>query len=107
MDNLLFKNKYRIKSTRLKHWDYSSDGGYFVTICTKNRECVFGDIKNGEMELSIIGKIVSDEWIKTKNIRKNVELDEWVIMPDHFHGIVILNNVESNVETHGYASLQT
>ncbi len=109
MDNILFKNKYRIKSTRLKDWDYSSNGGYFVTICTRNRECFFGDIENGTMELSVIGKIVSDEWIRTKQIRKNIELDEWVIMPDHFHGIVIINNdyIGCNVETHGHASLQT
>ena len=109
MDDILFKNKYRIKSTRLKYWDYSSNGAYYITICTKNRECYLGDIKNGEMKLSVIGEIVSDEWIRTKQIRKNVELDEWVIMPNHLHGIVIIDNdyVGCNVETHGHASLQT
>ena len=109
MDNVLFKNKYRIKSTRLKHWDYSSNGRYYITICTKNREYSLGNIKNGEMKLSVVGKIVSNEWIRTKQIRQNVVLDEWVIMPNHFHGIVIIDNdyVECNVETHGHASLQT
>ena len=99
--NTLFKNKYRIKSTRLKHYDYSSNGAYFVTICTKNRECCLGDVIDGEMKLSVVGKIVSEEWIKTEQIRKYVQLDEWVIMPNHFHGIVIINNdnVMCNVET--------
>ena len=99
--NTLFKNKYRIKSTRLKHYDYSSDGYYYVTICTKNRECCLGDVIDGEMKLSVVGKIVSEEWIKTEQIREYVQLDEWVIMPNHFHGIVIINNdnVMCNVET--------
>ena len=103
----LFNNKYRIKSIRLKHYDYSSCGAYYVTICTKNREHFFGDLVNGKMELSEIGEIVLDEWIKTKQIRDYVRLDEFVVMPNHFHGIVIIeNNVMSNVETCRGMSLQ-
>ena len=109
MDNVLFKNKYRIKSIRLKHWNYSLNGIYYVTICTKNRECWFGDIVNGEMKLSRVGKIIANEWVETERIRSYVQLDEWVIMPNHFHGIVIIDNdnVVCNVETHGHVSLQT
>ena len=96
MDNILYQNKYRIKSTRLKHWDYSSDGIYYVTICTKNRESFFGNVINGQSKLSIIGEVVSNEWVKTEQIRKYVQLDEWVVMPNHFHGIVIIQNNETN-----------
>ena len=101
MDDLLFKDKYKIKSTRLKHYDYSSNGAYFVTVCTKDRECILGDIVNEKMKLSKIGEIISYECIKTEQIRQNVVLDEWIIMPNHFHGIVIIDNdrVDCNVET--------
>lgn len=88
----LFKNKYRIPSARLPGWDYSSPGAYFVTICTRNRICWFGSVRSGKMYLSDIGKIVFDEWIKTAEIRTNVLLDEFVVMPNHFHGILIIKN---------------
>lgn len=100
----LFKNKYRIEPARLKNWDYSSPGLYFVTICTKGRECYFGEIVNGKMNRNEIGNIVAEEWERTPQIRKYVELDEWVLMPNHLHGIIIIN--ESIVETHCNASLQ-
>jgi len=87
-----FKNKYRIPSTRLPNWDYSWPGWYFVTICTEERECFFRDVINGKMKLSEIGEIVKEEWLKTPKIRKNVKLDEWIIMPNHLHGVIIINN---------------
>jgi REP element-mobilizing transposase RayT len=103
----LFKDKYRIESTRLKEWDYSSPGYYFVTMCTQNRECAFGEIVNGQMQLSSIGKIVAEEWQKTEQIRENIELDEWIIMPNHIHAIVVIeDDKKNNVETHCNASLQ-
>jgi hypothetical protein len=58
----LFKNKFRIDSSRLKNWDYSTPWWYYVTICTRNMRCWFGDIKHGEMILSGTGKIVKEEW---------------------------------------------
>lgn len=88
----LFKNKYRIESTRLKGWNYSSAGMYFVTICVRNRECLFGDITNGEMHLSRIGEIVAEEWQNTPKVRPYVELDEWVVMPNHIHGIIVITD---------------
>jgi len=88
----LFKNKYRIESTRLKGWDYSSAGMYFVTICTRNRECLFGDVVNGEMHLSRIGEIVAEEWQNTPQVRPYVELDEWIVMPNHIHGIIVITD---------------
>jgi putative transposase len=87
-----FQKKYRVKSTRLPEYDYSQNGGYFITICTKNREHFFGEIIDGKMELSNIGKIVAEEWKKTETIRKNITLGDWVIMPNHFHAIVIIEN---------------
>lgn len=106
----LYKNKYRIESTRLKGWDYSNDGYYFVTICTKDRECFFGDVIDGQMHLSHIGEIMLEEWKKTEEIREDVTIDEWVIMPNHIHGIIVIENKTmhlnaSNVETHCNASL--
>jgi len=92
----LFKNKYRIESARLRGYDYSLPGLYFVTICTKNRVCHFGDVVNGEMNLSPIGDIVADEWQKTPQVRTNVQLDEWIVMPNHLHGIIwITHTVET------------
>ena len=92
MEDQLFKNKFRIKSTRLPNWDYSSDGAYYITICTKNRECFLGDIFNGKIKLSPIGKIVQKFWHEIPQCFENVVLDEFVIMPDHVHGIVIIDN---------------
>jgi putative transposase len=88
----LYKNKYRIESARCQNWDYTSNGYYFVTICTQNREYFFGDVIAGQMQLSPIGKIVAEEWQKTAQIRSYIELDEWVIMPNHLHGIIIIKN---------------
>ena len=86
----LFKNKYRIHSIRLPGWDYRSPGGYFVTICTKNRECWFGKIHDGEMILSDMGKIADQYWQEIPDHFKNVQTDEFVIMPNHTHGILFL-----------------
>ncbi len=95
----LYRNKYRIESTRLKDWDYSRDGYYFVTICTQDKKCLFGDVIDEKMRLSAIGEIVADEWQKTPQIRNNVSLDTWIIMPNHLHGIVVINNNDSPVKS--------
>ena len=93
-----FKNKYRIPSARLQNWDYGSPGLYFITICTKNRECYFGEIKNGEMILNETGKIADQCWAEIPAHFKLVELGEFVIMPNHLHGIIIINeSVSENV----------
>ncbi len=86
----LFRNKYRMESARLKDWDYAGAGWYFVTICTRERECVLGDVIDGEVRLSPVGEIVADEWQRTPLIRPNVMLDAWVVMPNHLHGIIVL-----------------
>lgn len=86
----LFKNKYRIESTRLKGWDYTNSGGYYVTICTKDKVKFFGNLINEEMILSEEGKIIEEEWLKTEKIRNYVLLDEFIVMPNHFHTIIML-----------------
>ncbi|MEO9145446.1 MAG: transposase [Ginsengibacter sp.] len=79
------------RSIRLKGYDYSQAGAYFITICTNDRKCVFGEITNGEMMLNDYGKIANDEWEKLPQRFPNFELDVFQIMPNHMHGIVLLN----------------
>lgn len=76
------------RSIRLPSYDYTSSGAYFVTICTKNRQHFFGEIRNGKMILSKIGKIASQNWRDISNHYDHVELGEFVVMPNHIHGII-------------------
>jgi len=92
-----FKNKYRIPSARLQHWDYRWTGAYFITICTQNREHYFGNITEGKMQLSNIGIIADILWHQIPHHTKNVELGAFVVMPNHIHGILIINNNTDNV----------
>ena len=81
------------KPNRHPFWNYSSDGAYFVTICTKNREHFFGEISGGKMVLNDVGEIVAQQWQWLESQYHHVLLDEWVVMPNHFHGIIcIVNN---------------
>ena len=100
-----FQNKYSTQSSRIQGYDYAQNGAYFITICTKDKKHFFGKVKAGKMILSEIGKIVDNEWQKTEKLRKNVILDEYIIMPNHFHAILFINNSD-NVETHCNASLR-
>lgn len=87
-----FQNKYRIPSARLQTWDYANNGAYFITICTQNREHFFGNIKNGIMQLSEIGKLAAQFWYEIPNHFSMVELGNFVVMPNHVHGILIMNH---------------
>lgn len=78
---------------RLKGYDYSQ-GAYFVTVCAANRKCRFGHVLEWEMILSEEGKIVIEEWLKTSVLRPHVQLDQFVVMPNHFHGILVLDDDE-------------
>ena len=80
--------KHNRRSTRLKGYDYSLPGLYFVTICTHNRVFLFGEITDGNMILNRWGRIARDQWQKTETIRDNVALDAFVVMPNHVHGII-------------------
>jgi putative transposase len=89
---MLYKNKYRIESTRQQNWDYSSNGWYYVTICTHDRIHYFGTIQNGKMSLSDMGVIAQQYWREIPNHFPMVRLDEWVIMPNHVHGIIVIDD---------------
>lgn len=78
------------RSIRLRNYDYSQSGIYFITLCTHQRKCLFGQISDGKMELNELGEIVQNEWLRSPEIRKEITLDEWVVMPNHLHGIVII-----------------
>ena len=102
-----FQDKYRIPSARLKNWDYGCNGSYFITICTQNRDNYFGKIVIVEtpnlgvstitsnimthMQLSEIGKIVYHYWNEIPNHFPFVELGEFVVMPNHIHGIITID----------------
>ena len=103
---MYFRDQYRIPSARLQGFDYGSNGAYFITICTKNREPYFGKIENEMMGLSQIGCQVWTCWTAIPQFFPFVILDEFVVMPDHVHGILFINKTKPNVETQNFASLQ-
>ena len=78
---------------RLKGYDYSQAGAYFVTICIQRRECLLGEIVAGEMRLNYAGRIVQDEWNKIREHFPHADIDEAIVKPNHVHGIVIMNTV--------------
>lgn len=99
-------SKHHRQTIRLKEFDYSSIGYYFMTSCTKNRICLFGDIIDGEMHLNKLGEIVHQAWIDMPSHYPYVQLDAFVIMPNHFHAVVVLTegcfdkNNESETSNH-------
>ncbi|WP_036199620.1 transposase [Meiothermus ruber] len=98
-------DKHHRRSVRLKGYDYTQAGAYFITICAQNRECLFGDVVDGEMRLNEIGLIVRDEWLKTAILRPSVVLDEYVVMPNHIHGVIIITD-DCRGTLHGRGTLQ-
>jgi putative transposase len=118
-----YLNKYRIESHRWPGWDYSADGLYFITLVTQHRICNLGEIdSNNQMILSDFGKIVETEWLRSFEIRQELICDEYIIMPNHLHAIIIIDQSGSgnqskldtgigssgigSVQTHGRASLR-
>ncbi len=104
-----YQNTYCIPSARASWWDYSVTGTYFITICTANREYLFGNIQYAEMINSEIGKIVKEEWDRSFDIRAELFCDAFVLMPNHLHAILRIENnglgSSDTIETHGRASL--
>ena len=92
-------NEKSRKSPRLASWDYGTEASYFITICCKNREHFFGEIIKNKMQLTPAGAIASVFWYEIKNHAKNIELGEFVIMPNHIHGILILKGDDNDVGT--------
>jgi REP element-mobilizing transposase RayT len=91
----LFNGKYRTESNRMPGWDYSRNGYYFITPVVLGFHCYFGIIKNGEMILSEMGKIANDERHKSFEIRHELILDEYILMPNHLHAIIIIKNPDN------------
>ena len=85
------------RSIRLRGWDYTAAAAYFVTIVTHERDMLFGEIVGGEVVLSTFGHVAAEEWARTAAVRANVELDEFVVMPNHIHGIVWVTSPAGDV----------
>jgi len=85
-------NRHHRRSIRLKGYDYSQAGAYFITICTQDRACLFGKVVNGEMRLNDAGRMVLAEWNMLPERFPHVVLDAFVVMPNHVHGIVVITN---------------
>lgn len=88
-----FRNKYRIETTRLKNWDYGRNGAYFITICTQNREHYFGEMVGSQFIPSKIGQLAEKFWLEIPEHYPFVELGNFVVMPNHTHGILIINKM--------------
>lgn len=86
-----YQNKYRIPSARMKNWDYGSNGAYFITICTQNREHFFGDFMDSEFITSEIGTLAEKYWMEIPQHFPYIELGNFVVMPNHVHGILIID----------------
>lgn len=86
------ENKKKRRSIRLAHYDYSQCGAYFITLCVHDRACLFGAIVEGSMNLNHLGELVVSEWQRTAHIRANVEIDQFSVMPNHLHGIVVITD---------------
>lgn len=93
-----FQNKYRISSIRAQWWDYGWNGAYFITICTQDREHYFGKIQKNKMVLSEVGIIADILWHQIPIHHKNVELGDFVVMPNHIHGILIIDKQLNNID---------
>jgi len=106
----LFKDKFKTNSNRLENWDYSSEAVYFITIATENRKCIFGSIVEDKMILNDVGEIVEKELLKSIKIRKNWFFHNWIVMPNHIHLLIEIQNNDQIlttkyiVETHSSAS---
>ena len=98
------KNHLNRKINRLKNYDYSHNGYYFVTICTKNHEHFFGEVENVTMQLNEFGKIAKKCWLEIPEHFPDIILDEFIIMPNHVHGIIIIEN--NNTGNKNFCSLQ-
>jgi REP element-mobilizing transposase RayT len=96
-DDLPRFNGHRIESARLSGWDYTANAYYFVTICTRERSPFLGEIADGCVVMSKAGQIVDEEWRRTATVRPDVSIDEYVVMPNHVHGIIVLDRAASGL----------
>ena len=83
-------SRHHRRSIRLKGYDYSQAGAYFITLCAQDRECLFGEVVDGEMRLNDAGRMIESVWNEIPLFYPGVDIDEFAVMPNHVHGIVIL-----------------
>jgi len=95
----------RRRSLRLGKYDYAQPGAYFVTVCAKGRACLFGEVADGEMRLSHMGEIVAEEWRRSADVRLEIGLNAFVVMPNHLHGILFIHDVRVNARATGRSPL--
>ena len=95
----------RRNSLRLRNYDYTQGGVYFVTICAYRFAHLFGQIVQGNMQLNDLGRLVDQEWTKTASVRTHVEVDMYVIMPNHIHGILMISSSERTLHPPGAVGL--
>jgi REP element-mobilizing transposase RayT len=98
--------RHHRRSVRLKGYDYTQAGAYFVTIVTQDRACLFGEVVDGAMRLNEYGEIIRDEWVKSATLRPRVTLDEFAVMPNHIHGIITLADSNRQDTWAGRGTLQ-
>jgi putative transposase len=94
----VMSNNRSRRSIRLKGYDYSADGAYFITICVRDLECLLGEIHDGQMILNEYGAIVRDVWEDLPERVSDIDIDEYVVMPNHFHAIVLINKSPQSTE---------
>ena len=93
--------KHHRRSIRLKGYDYTAPGAYFVTICTHDHVCTFGEVVEGDMRLNAYGRVVDTYWSRIPRHFPHVTLDAWVVMPNHIHGIIVITDAPSPVDKRG------
>jgi REP element-mobilizing transposase RayT len=94
------------RSIRLKHYNYTQPGAYFITICTKARQYLFGNVINGEIKLNYLGQIAFNCWQEIPEHFPNIELDTFVVMPNHLHGILLITEIVGTWQCHVQPSRQ-
>jgi REP element-mobilizing transposase RayT len=94
MGMTLFRDKYRIESARKPHWDYTLPSWYFVTICTLGRKSHFGQVANATVNLSPVGEYVDTCWKEIPQHHQHIDIDDFVVMPNHMHAIAIIGGPE-------------
>lgn len=101
-DSRLMSDRFPARrNPRIKGYDYSQEGYYFITICSKNRQEIFSKITDGKLELTEIGRVIEYEWQRSSEIRKEIELDSFVIMPNHLHAIVRITKSSGRLHARG------
>ena len=86
------RERHRRRSVRLQGYDYSRSGAYYVTLCTQDRACLFGEVVDGDMQVNDAGRMVSEAWHALPDRFPAIDLDAFVIMPNHIHGVVMITN---------------